>query len=219
MILPQTISRSLAECLLVSQQEAQDLILATKDSLSATCWTSRTHDKLRIDKAWRAYSVSFGLISAVSVWSRKHLTCRLHQSRQQTDQQDDSTGWLHNSIYTWITTIPRRHVRRGDLIVTVRPWWYVHNDVYGNLFLAVSRLTLHPWQLAPVVQNTVFTDRSCNHPGVRSLIGIRSMPMTARPGRSVRDTSFVETLPWRPVHDDHLRHGYVPSSLSNKPYS
>ncbi|KAF3556262.1 hypothetical protein F2Q69_00013240 [Brassica cretica] len=49
---------------------------------------------------------------------------------------------LHNSIYTWITTIPRRHVHRGDLIVTVRPWWYVHDDVYGELFLAVSRLTL-----------------------------------------------------------------------------
>ncbi|WZZ61787.1 hypothetical protein YC2023_061894 [Brassica napus] len=43
------------------------------------------------------------------------------------------------------------------------------------MFLAVSRLTLHPWQLAPVVQNTVFTDRSRNHPGVRSLIGIRKI--------------------------------------------
>ncbi|KAL0658025.1 hypothetical protein Bca4012_078610 [Brassica carinata] len=58
----------------------------------------------------------------------------------------------------------RRHFHRGDLIVTVRPWWYVHNDVYGDLFLVVSRLTLHPWQLAPVVQNTVITDRSRNHP-------------------------------------------------------
>ncbi|KAF3534241.1 hypothetical protein DY000_02039305 [Brassica cretica] len=54
----------------------------------------------------------------------------------------------------------RRHVHRGDLIVTVRPWWYVHNDVYGDLSLVVSRSTLHPWQLALVVQNTVITDRS-----------------------------------------------------------
>ncbi|KAF2599175.1 hypothetical protein F2Q68_00010176 [Brassica cretica] len=55
---------------------------------------------------------------------------------------------------------------------------YVHDDVYGDLFLAVSRLTLHPWQLAPVVQNTVFTDRSRNHPGVGSLIGIRILVAT-----------------------------------------
>ncbi|KAF2549407.1 hypothetical protein F2Q70_00021465 [Brassica cretica] len=87
----------------------------------------------------------------------------------------------------------QRHVHIGDLIVTGRPWWYVHNDVYGNLFLAVSRSTLHPWKLAPVVQNTVLTDRSRNHPGVRSLIGIRSMSMTARPGQSVYDTSFMAT--------------------------
>ncbi|KAF2584954.1 hypothetical protein F2Q70_00035517 [Brassica cretica] len=86
-----------------------------------------------------------------------------------------------------------RHVHRDDLIVTVRPWWYVHNDVYGDLFLVVSGSTLHPWQLAPVVQNTVITDRSRNHPGVRSLIGIRSMSMTARPRRSVYDTSFMAT--------------------------
>ena len=53
---------------------------------------------------------------------------------------------------------------RRDLIVTVRPWDYVHNDVYGDLSLAVCRLTLHPWQLVQVVQNTVHTDRSRNHP-------------------------------------------------------
>ncbi|CAN7073327.1 unnamed protein product, partial [Brassica oleracea var. botrytis] len=105
----------------------------------------------------------------------------------KTTRRADST--IH-SIYTWIATIPRRHVHRGDLIVTVRPWWYVHDDVYGDLFLAVSRLTLHPWQLAPVVQNTVFTDHLRNHPGVRSLIRIRSMSMTARPRReSEQDTS------------------------------
>ncbi|KAF3519838.1 hypothetical protein DY000_02058602 [Brassica cretica] len=75
----------------------------------------------------------------------------------------------------------------------VRPWWYVHDDVYGDLFLAVSRLMLRPWQLDLVVQNTVFTDRLCNHPGARSLIGIRSMSMTARPRRSVYDTSFMAT--------------------------
>ncbi|WZZ14920.1 hypothetical protein YC2023_108009 [Brassica napus] len=65
----------------------------------------------------------------------------------------------------------------------VRSWRYVHDDVYGDLSLAVCRLTLHPWQLAPMVQNTVLTDRSRNHPGVRSLIGIRSMSMIARPRR------------------------------------
>ncbi|KAG5416657.1 hypothetical protein IGI04_004224 [Brassica rapa subsp. trilocularis] len=65
----------------------------------------------------------------------------------------------------------------------VHSWRYVHDDVYGDLSLAVCRLTLHPWQLAPMVQNTVLTDRSRNHPGVRSLIGIRSMSMTARPRR------------------------------------
>ncbi|KAF3535882.1 hypothetical protein F2Q69_00022191 [Brassica cretica] len=42
-------------------------------------------------------------------------------------------------------------------------------------------------------QNTVFTDRSRNHPGVGSLIGIRSMSMTAHPRRSVYDTSFMAT--------------------------
>ncbi|KAF2607283.1 hypothetical protein F2Q68_00044811 [Brassica cretica] len=73
----------------------------------------------------------------------------------------------------------------------VRSWRYVHDDVYGDLFLAVCRLTLHPWQLAPVVHNTVLTDRSRNHPGVRSLIG--SMSMTARPRRSVYDTSSMAT--------------------------
>ncbi|KAF3560663.1 hypothetical protein DY000_02017171 [Brassica cretica] len=109
-------------------------------------------------------------------------------------QQDDSTRRLHNSIYTWIATIPRRHVHCGDLIVTVRPWWYVHDDVYGDLFLAISRLTLHPWQLAPVVQNTVFTDRSQNHPGVRGLIGIRSMSMTTCLRRSRSIWSFL--LSW-----------------------
>ncbi|KAF3586298.1 hypothetical protein F2Q69_00029320 [Brassica cretica] len=65
--------------------------------------------------------------------------------------------------------------------------------VYGDLFLAVSQLTLYPWQLAPVVPNTVLTDRSCSHPGVGSLIEIRSMSMTARPRRSVCDTSFMAT--------------------------
>ncbi|KAG5388994.1 hypothetical protein IGI04_030535 [Brassica rapa subsp. trilocularis] len=60
-------------------------------------------------------------------------------------------------------------------------------------YLAVSRLMLHPWQLAPVVQNTVLTDRSHNHPGVRSLIEIRSMSMTACPRWSVYDTSFMAT--------------------------
>ncbi|KAG2265904.1 hypothetical protein Bca52824_072983 [Brassica carinata] len=94
------------------------------------------------------------------------------------------------------STIPSAHGSqqlRDDSIVTVRPWRYVHGDVYGDLFLAVSRSTLYPWLLAPVVQNTVFTDRSRNHPGVRSLIGIRSMSMTARPRRSVYDTSFMAT--------------------------
>ncbi|KAF3527229.1 hypothetical protein DY000_02037834 [Brassica cretica] len=108
------------------------------------------------------------------------------------DQQDNSTRRLHHSIYTWITTIPRRHVH-DDLIVTVRPWWYVLDDVYGDLFLAVSRSTLHPQQLAPVVSNTVLTDRSRNHPRVRSLIGIKSMLMTVRPRRSVYDTSSMAT--------------------------
>ncbi|KAF3600148.1 hypothetical protein F2Q69_00034814 [Brassica cretica] len=65
----------------------------------------------------------------------------------------------------------------------VRSWRYVHDDVYGDLSLAFCRLTLHPWQLAPVVQNTVLTDRSRNHCGVRSVIGIRSMSMTPRPRR------------------------------------
>ncbi|KAF2539993.1 hypothetical protein F2Q70_00035506 [Brassica cretica] len=75
----------------------------------------------------------------------------------------------------------------------VRSWRYVHDDVYGDLSLAVCRLTLHPWQLAPMVHNTVLTDRSRNHPGVRILIGIRSMSMTARPRRSVFDTSSMAT--------------------------
>ncbi|KAF3590310.1 hypothetical protein DY000_02024688 [Brassica cretica] len=118
---------------------------------------------------------------------------RPHQSRQHADQQDNLTRRLHHSIYTWVATIPRRHVHCGYLVVTVRPWWYVHDDVYGDLFLAVSQLTLHPWQLAPVVPNTVFTDRSRNHPGVGSLIGIRSMSMIARPKQSVYDTSFMAT--------------------------
>ncbi|KAL0654915.1 hypothetical protein Bca4012_075499 [Brassica carinata] len=75
----------------------------------------------------------------------------------------------------------------------VRSWRYVHGDVFGDLSLAVCRLTLHLWQLALVVQNTVFTDRSRNHPGVRSLIGIRIMSMTARPRRSVYDSSSMAT--------------------------
>ncbi|KAF3521736.1 hypothetical protein F2Q69_00049707 [Brassica cretica] len=75
----------------------------------------------------------------------------------------------------------------------VRSWRYVHDDVYDDLSLAVCRLTLHPWQLALMVQNTVLTDRSCNHPKLRSLIGIRSMSMTARPRRSVYDTSSMTT--------------------------
>ncbi|KAF2595441.1 hypothetical protein F2Q70_00042405 [Brassica cretica] len=75
----------------------------------------------------------------------------------------------------------------------VRSWRYVHDDVYGDLSLAVCRLTLHPWQLAPMVHNIVLTDRSLNHPGVRSLIGIRSMSMTACPRRSVYDTSSMAT--------------------------
>ncbi|KAF3535248.1 hypothetical protein F2Q69_00021191 [Brassica cretica] len=70
----------------------------------------------------------------------------------------------------------------------VRSWRYVHDDVYDDLSLAVCRLTLHPWQLAPMVQDTVLTDRSCNHPRVRSLIGIRSMSMTARPRQSSLDS-------------------------------
>ncbi|KAF2595443.1 hypothetical protein F2Q70_00042406 [Brassica cretica] len=45
-------------------------------------------------------------------------------------------------------------------------WRYVHDDVYGDLSLAVCRLTLHPWQLAPMVHNSVLTDRSRNHPGI-----------------------------------------------------
>ncbi|RID81317.1 hypothetical protein BRARA_A03906 [Brassica rapa] len=63
----------------------------------------------------------------------------------------------------------------------VRSWRYVHDDVYGDLSLAVCRLTLHPWQLTPMVQNTVLTDRSRNHPEVRSLIGIRICRLTLHP--------------------------------------
>ncbi|KAL0681776.1 hypothetical protein Bca4012_048623 [Brassica carinata] len=75
----------------------------------------------------------------------------------------------------------------------VRSWRYVHDDVYGDLSLAVCRLTLHPWQLAPMVHNIVLTDRSRYHPGVRSLIRIRSMSMTARPRRFIYDTSSMAT--------------------------
>ncbi|KAF3541877.1 hypothetical protein F2Q69_00024813 [Brassica cretica] len=71
--------------------------------------------------------------------------------------------------------IPRRHIH---------PWRFDCD---------VCRLTLHPWQLAPVVLNTVLTDRSRNHPGVRSLIGIRSMSMAARPRQFVYDTSSMAT--------------------------
>ncbi|KAF2567806.1 hypothetical protein F2Q68_00024868 [Brassica cretica] len=63
----------------------------------------------------------------------------------------------------------------------------------ADLSLAVCRLTLHSWQLAPVVQNNVLKDCSRNHPRVRSLIGIRSMSMTARPRRSIYDTSSTAT--------------------------
>ncbi|KAF2579932.1 hypothetical protein F2Q68_00002260 [Brassica cretica] len=69
--------------------------------------------------------------------------------------------------------IPRRHVHPWRFDCDGSSWRYVHDDVYGDLSLAVCRLTLHPWQLAPVVQNTVLIDRLRNHPGVRSLIGIR----------------------------------------------
>ncbi|KAF2534907.1 hypothetical protein F2Q70_00030266 [Brassica cretica] len=81
------------------------------------------------------------------------------------------------------STIPPAHGSqqlRDDSTVTVRAWRYIHDDFYGDLFLEVSRSTLYPWLLAPMVQNTVFTDRSRNHPGVRSLIGIRSLSMTSR---------------------------------------
>ncbi|KAF2600334.1 hypothetical protein F2Q68_00008595 [Brassica cretica] len=52
----------------------------------------------------------------------------------------------------------------GDLIVAVLSWRYVHDEVYGDLSLAVCRLTLHPWRLFRVVPNTVLTDRLRNHP-------------------------------------------------------
>uniref|UniRef100_A0A0D3AT32 Uncharacterized protein n=1 Tax=Brassica oleracea var. oleracea TaxID=109376 RepID=A0A0D3AT32_BRAOL len=71
--------------------------------------------------------------------------------------------------------------------------WSYQGAFNNTLISSQNRLTLHPWQLAPVVQNTVFTDRSRNHPGVGSLIGIRSMSMTAHPRRSVYDTSFMAT--------------------------
>ncbi|KAG2252779.1 hypothetical protein Bca52824_082915 [Brassica carinata] len=71
---------------------------------------------------------------------------------------------LHRSIYTWISSVPRRHVH-GDSIVAVLSWRYVHDDVYGDLSLAVRRLTLNPWRLFRMVQNTVLTYRSRNHSG------------------------------------------------------
>ena len=114
-------------------------------------------------------------------------------SAVRADQQDDSTRRLHHSIYTWIATNTAKTCPPLWFDCDGSSWWYVHDDVYGDLFLAVSRLTLRPWQLAPVVQNTVFTDRSRNHPGVGSLIGIRSMSMTAHPRRSVYDTSSMAT--------------------------
>ncbi|KAF2576954.1 hypothetical protein F2Q68_00002107 [Brassica cretica] len=60
----------------------------------------------------------------------------------------------------------------------------------------VSRLTLHPWQLAPVVQNTVLTDRSRNHPGVRSLIGIRNgiISLVTIEVRDIKGQGFHEKL-------------------------
>ncbi|KAF2581318.1 hypothetical protein F2Q70_00008089 [Brassica cretica] len=58
------------------------------------------------------------------------------------------------------------------------------------------RRHVHPWRFdcgGSLMANTVLTDRSRNHPGVRSLIGIRSMSMTARPRWSVYDTSSMAT--------------------------
>ncbi|KAF3514385.1 hypothetical protein F2Q69_00002608 [Brassica cretica] len=60
----------------------------------------------------------------------------------------------------------------------------------------IPRRHVHPWRFdcdVSLMANTVLTDRSRNQPGVRSLIGIRSMSMTARPRRSVYDTSSMAT--------------------------
>ncbi|KAF2591336.1 hypothetical protein F2Q70_00039465 [Brassica cretica] len=118
-----------------------------------------------------------------------------HDERTPSVSVRSRQSWfdLANILHADCISHGNIHVHRDDSIVTVRPWWYVHDDVYGDLFLAVSRLTLHPWQLALVVPNTVFTDRLRNHPGVRSPIGIRSMSVTARPRWSVYDTSFMAT--------------------------
>ena len=105
----------------------------------------------------------------------------------------ETSSWDH-SIYTWIASMPRRHIHpwRFDcdgLSMAVRSWrclWRL------DLSLAVCRLTLHPWRLIRVVQNAFHTDRSCNHPR-RCLIGVRSMSMTAHPGQYVHNTSFMTT--------------------------
>ncbi|KAF3518514.1 hypothetical protein DY000_02061189 [Brassica cretica] len=60
----------------------------------------------------------------------------------------------------------------------------------------IPRRHVHLWRFdcdGSFMANTVLTDHSRNHPGVRSLIKIRSMSMTARPRRSVYDTSSMAT--------------------------
>ncbi|CAH8284155.1 unnamed protein product [Eruca vesicaria subsp. sativa] len=92
----------------------------------------------------------------------------------QVGQEQDSSRQSQLSISSLHLHIDR-NIREdifGDLIATARSWWYVHDDVYGDLSLAVSRLTLHPWRLVRVVQNTVHTDRSRNHP--RSAVRLES---------------------------------------------
>ncbi|KAG2280339.1 hypothetical protein Bca52824_051559 [Brassica carinata] len=68
-------------------------------------------------------------------------------------------------------------------------WRYVHDDVYGDLSLAVCRLTLHPWQLAPMVHNSVLTDRSRNHPGFKL-----SMKASPNPTDDSSSLSFTSVL-------------------------
>ncbi|KAF3531058.1 hypothetical protein DY000_02039372 [Brassica cretica] len=165
-------------------------LLVTDRSLAVT----RHGSPSRSYSAWIALSQSLGLLASLEheVIPRRHVhpwrfDCdgSLMANTVLTDRSRNHPG-VRSVIgirSMSMTTRPRRSVQSLRLLASLE------HDV-------IPRRHVHPWRFdcdGSLMANTVLTDRSRNHPGVRSVIGIRSMSMTTRPRRSVYGTSSMAT--------------------------
>lgn len=121
-----------------------------------TSWGLTRHDERTLSVLVRSWQSWFDLANILHADCTSHGNVRINKTTRPVDFITPSTHGLQQ--YREDTPV------HGDSIVAVLSWRYVRDDVYGDSSLTVCRLTLHPWRLFWVVQNTVLTDRSRDHP-------------------------------------------------------